>query len=165
MAELHEAARDGEREDEDRSLAVHAAHGSTLGARGFAPRSPVRRRSEAHWNAVLHELGVDALHPRGQAGRGRLRAVRGVVREGKAITRRFIPRNCAMRWRSPAVYADSGAVHIPSRTCGGTMRMTIMYRAATIMAACTLSACGGDSGGDSTGTGPSGATGQLTAKI
>ena len=70
----------------DRSLLMSADRGS-LGARGLAPRPPVRRRTEAHGPALLHEFGVDALHSGFQARRGRLRRIRAPVRCRQEVAR------------------------------------------------------------------------------
>ena len=76
-----QAARAGERQDEDGQLALHVAHRGSLGARRLAPRPPVRRRPEADGHALLHELRVDALHPGEEARRGGLRRVPQAVPE------------------------------------------------------------------------------------
>src|SRR5947199_16144 len=60
--------------------ALHVAHRDPLRARRLAPRTRLRRRAGADWQALLHELGRAALHPRGAAeGRG-LRAVSSALR-------------------------------------------------------------------------------------
>ena len=63
------------------ALARHGAHRGALEARRLAPRPRLRRRPDADGPALLHQLGVAALHPRGQAGGGGLRPVHVAVRE------------------------------------------------------------------------------------
>ena len=53
-----------------------------------SPGPSVRRRPAAHRAALLHELGVDALHSGGEAGRRGLRPVPAAVREGEAVESR-----------------------------------------------------------------------------
>ena len=76
LAELHPAAREGERGGEARRLARHAARRGALEARRFPPRPPLRRRPEAHGPPLLPQLGRAALHPRStkleQEGYGRV---------------------------------------------------------------------------------------------
>ena len=81
----HEAARYVEREDQDRSLAVDGADGGSVGARGLAPGSRVRRWPGAHRSALLHELRVDAIHPGVEAGRRGIRPISAAVREGEEV--------------------------------------------------------------------------------
>ena len=75
LAELHPAARAGQRHDDDRPAALHGR------APKCARRTPTRTSAMSSTTArsrpaaLLHELRVDALHSGGEARSGRLRRV------------------------------------------------------------------------------------------
>ena len=81
MAQLHEAPREDERHGEDGRVSRDDPHRGALEARRLAPRPRLRRRPEAHGPPLLRQLRFPPLHPRGQAGTGRLRPVQVVVHE------------------------------------------------------------------------------------
>ena len=60
---------------------LHGAHGGPLGARELTSRPRLRRRPAADPPALVHELGLAALHPGRSARGGRLRAVLAALRK------------------------------------------------------------------------------------
>src|SRR2546421_9219706 len=83
VAQLHEAARVRQYPREVGPLPLHGAHRGPLGARRFAPRARVRRRTAADRITLLYELRRAAVHSARAARSGGVRAVPSPLRGGQ----------------------------------------------------------------------------------
>src|SRR5262249_41189800 len=84
LAELHAATRKSQRDRAPRRLVRDGARGGAPGQRRLAPGPPVPGRPWADGPALLHQLGVAALHSRLEARGSRVRAIQIAVRQGEA---------------------------------------------------------------------------------